>query len=194
MAGFLDSLTGLNRGDTAATADNPKLLPGGVSSFWQLFTGVPKDNPDTPYPGGHPSNVHTTADAAETGAAAGKAQHSFWSTQTGNTVGSLLSTLALGGLGAGIGAIASPGARGLGAARGFGVGAVKGIDQDIALRKSAAQEPQNLLDAQLKESQQKISADQSQPQAIREYLQAASMDPTFKQKFPNVGDYLEYKR
>lgn len=181
--GFLDQLTGLTRGDNASVAENPKLLPGGPTNFFQLFSRIPI-TPTVPEDFGGSSRVHSTAEAAQTGAQAGSPKQSFWSqikegsSPLGSTIQSLLGTLALGGLGAGIGAIASPGARGLGAARGFGVGAVKGIDQDIGMRKSAAQMPQNLLDDQLKQMQLKQAQANLDPQSHREFMLAAQ-DPAY---------------
>lgn len=168
MAGFLDQLTSLTRGSEAATAENPKLLPGSPANFFQLFSKVPI-TPTLPPDFAGSSRVSSTADAPQVGLSAGSPKQSFWATPAGSTLQSLLGTLALGGLGAGIGAIASPGARGLGAARGFGVGAVKAIDQDLAMRKSAAQIPSNLLDEQLRAMQLQQAQANLDPLSHREY-------------------------
>jgi len=66
---------------------------------------------------------------------------SFWTSKGGGALSSILGTAGIAGLGALIGAIASPGARGLGAARGAGFGAGFGALTDLDTRRAAASGP-----------------------------------------------------
>lgn len=69
-------------------------------------------------------------------------QGSFWDKPGGKILGTLLSTTALGGIGALLGKLMSPsGYGGLGAARGAAQGAAYGLQQDIGQRQAAAQAP-----------------------------------------------------
>jgi len=126
------NLLGLLGGPSAAMSRDVDITSGAPSTAAQLFTGVPKNKEDGTL--------------------------SFWNKPIGKAIGSILGMLAMGGLGAGLGAIVSPRARGLGAARGAGLGAASGTMMDIAQRRSASAAPAN--DMKLA-----IAAQQAQPTA-----------------------------
>lgn len=178
-------LDSINRGNSAAMSENPKLLSNKNPGIWSLFFG-PHENQFS-----HPSNVSTTAEAAMAGEKAALPKQSFWQSEGGNVVKSLLGTLALGGLGAGIGAIASPGARGLGAARGFGIGSATGLQQDIGMRKAAAGAPANLMDELLK--QQQVQS-QTIPTSYKEYSLAYPQGKNPQGSPYGYGEFLKEKQ
>ncbi|MBP7209615.1 MAG: hypothetical protein KBA02_00300 [Paludibacteraceae bacterium] len=66
-------------------------------------------------------------------------EESFWAKPGGKALGSILSVLGTGGIGALLGLLGSPEARGLGAARGAAMGAGAGAMMDIGQRRAASQ-------------------------------------------------------
>lgn len=96
---------------------------------------------------GHFGEVNSNAGTNATGAPAQSNKQSFWNTTGGGIASSLLGILALGGLGAGIGAI-SGGRRG--AANGASYGMGLGTLQDLALRKEGMEAPYNQQQAAIK--------------------------------------------
>lgn len=83
----------------------------------------------------HKETVKGNESPEETSA---KQKTPFWQSRGGDILKSLMGMLAFGGLGAGIGAMSSPGAEGLGARRGAAYGMGTGFLTDLAARQAGA--------------------------------------------------------
>lgn len=147
----LDILQALAAGPSAAASRDVTLGPGSPRTFFQLFSGMAQPQQQMPDFSGQPSPLAGLGAGLSDGAQQKKSSgaRAFIDKISGSPIGTLLGALGLGILGAGIGAISSPGARGLGAARGFGMGAGTGVLQDISMRRASAEIPANQQKIQL---------------------------------------------
>lgn len=118
---------------------------------------------------------------------------SFWNSKGGSVLGSLLSSLALGAIGAGIGAIANPRQRGAGAAQGFGIGTGLGAIQDLTQRKAASAGSGNLVKTALEKSKQQSTVESALPAAIKTWQYGMATDPdAMLKKFPDFPTLLKF--
>lgn len=105
-------------------------------------------------------------------------EESFWAKPGGKALGSILSVLGTGGIGALLGLLGSPEARGLGAARGAAMGAGAGAMMDIGQRRAASQIP--TVESKLQQLQEDARLDRDLKLKIAQMSSGSSESPMDK--------------